>query len=577
MTRPAREGGRLPALRRLSGLVGLSLLGLCAQGAEPGLPNAGSILQELKPQPGSPPPKGDTPLRTQPAPGAGVPLTSRFDIQRINITGNTRFDTPTLHALVASVEGQRLTLDQLEAIIGAITRLYRRAGYPLARAIVPAQTIENGVVTVQVLEASLGEVLLDNRSAVDTGLLKAPLSALQRGEVITQADLDRALRLLSDVPGIVPGALLKPGQEVGTSDLAVEVLPGARARGDVQLDNHGSRYTGRERVNANFQWFNPLQGGDVLGVSALSSGSGLNYARLSYERPLDGLGSYAGAAASSLRYTLGDTAAALQAHGSAQQGSVWWRRYLVRSEAGNVGLRLQYEPLTLRDDVDTTATFNDRRVHLWSVEAQADAPDNWLGGGYSSASLALRSGQVRFDNAQAQSVDAQTARVQGRFSHAGLTLTRTQALGPSTNLALSFNGQWAHGNLDASQKFSVGGARNVRAYESGVLSGDSGQSLSLELRHMLPLAGIFGAAGAGQWQAVAFWDGGRVKVNQQPWTTTSTNQALIRGAGLGLNWQGHGQWRARITYARSLGNTPAQLPGSASRHPSAWLELGTGF
>ena len=580
MTISTRATARLPTLRTLSGVVGLSLLSLCAQGAEPGLPNAGSILQELKPQPGSAPPKGDTMLRTQPAPGAGLPLTASFDIRRINITGNTRFDTPTLQALVSPIEGMRLSLDQLDAAIGVLTEFYRRAGYLLARAIIPAQTIENGVVTVQIIEASLGDVQLDNRSAVDTELLQAPLSVLQRGEVITQAGLNRALLLLSDVPGIVPSALLKPGQETGTSDMIVEVLPGARARGEVQLDNHGSRYTGRERINANLQWFNPLQRGDVLGVSALSSGSGLNYARLSYEHPLDGLGSYAGAAASSLRYTLGDTAANLQAHGSAQQGSVWLRRYLVRSEAGNVGLRLQYEPLTLRDDVDSTAIFNHRQLHLWSVEAQADAPDNWLGGGYSSVSLALRSGQLRFDNAQAQSVDAQTAGVQGQFSHAGLTLTRTQALGPSTNLALSFNGQWAQGNLDASQKFSVGGARNVRAYESGVLSGDSGQSLSLELRQMLPVpAGIFGNADAntGQWQAVAFWDGGRVKVNQQPWTTSSTNHAVIRGAGLGLNWQGPGQWRARITYARSLGNKPAQLAGSAAKHSKAWVELGTGF
>ena len=64
----------------------------------------------------------------------------------------------------------------------------------------------------------------------------------------------------------------------------------------MQLDNHGSRYTGRDRINANLQWYNPLHRGDVLGVSALSSGSGLNYARLNYELSLDGQGSYAGAA-----------------------------------------------------------------------------------------------------------------------------------------------------------------------------------------------------------------------------------------------------------------------------------------
>ena len=76
-------------------------------------PTSLSILQELKPQPDAAPPKGDTILRTQPAPGAGLPLTAPFDIKLINITGNTRFDTPTLHALVRPVEGTRLTLGQL--------------------------------------------------------------------------------------------------------------------------------------------------------------------------------------------------------------------------------------------------------------------------------------------------------------------------------------------------------------------------------------------------------------------------------------------------------------------------------
>jgi hypothetical protein len=41
--------------------------------------------------------------------------------------------------------------------------------------------------------------------------------------------------------------------------------------------------------------------------------------------------------------------------------------------------------------------------------------------------------------------------------------------------------------------------------------------------------------------------------------------------------QGPGQWRARITYARSLGDTPSQLAGSTAKQSSAWVELGTGF
>jgi hemolysin activation/secretion protein len=564
---------RQTTYRTLAVVLGLFLIGLSAQAADIALPNAGTLLQDAKPQPTVPGPQGDSPLRLLPTPEAGLPMGASFMVHRIDITGNTLFDTALLHALVAPVKGQRLSLGQLNEAIAVVTEFYRGAGYPLARAIIPAQAIEDGVVTIEVIEGRLGDIVLDNQSVVDSAFLQKTLSSLQRGDVISQTALDRALLLLSDLPGIVPKALLKPGEAVGSSDLAVEVQPSASVRGDVLLDNHGSIYTGRDRINATLQWNNPLHRGDVLGLSALSSGSRLNYARLNYELSLDGQGSYAGAAASTLRYTLGDSAASLQAHGSAQQGSVWWRRYLVRSQEGNLGLRVQYDPMTLRDDVDSTATFNDRRVKLWSIEAQADASDSWLSGGYTSATLVLRSGRVRFDDAVAESADAQTAKVQGYFTHWGLTLARTQALGSSTNVALSFTGQWARHNLDASQKFSIGGARNVRAYESGVLSGDSGQTLSLELRQMLPVPGD---AGVGQWQLIAFWDAGRVKVNQNPWKAED-NHAFIRGAGLGLNWQGPGQWRARITYARSLGDVPAQLAGSAARHQSAWLELGTGF
>ena len=74
----------------------------------------------------------------------------------------------------------------------------------------------------------------------------------------------------------------------------------------------------------------------------------------------------------------------------------------------------------------------------------------------------------------------------------------------------------------------------------------------------------------------AFVDSATLHTNKKPWSSGS-NKASLSGAGLGLNWQGPGQWRARVTYARSLGNEPSQLAGSAAKQSSAWVELGTGF
>jgi hemolysin activation/secretion protein len=74
----------------------------------------------------------------------------------------------------------------------------------------------------------------------------------------------------------------------------------------------------------------------------------------------------------------------------------------------------------------------------------------------------------------------------------------------------------------------------------------------------------------------AFVDSAKLHTNKNSWSSGS-NEASLSGAGVGLNWQGPGQWRARITYARSLGDTPSQLAGSGAKQSSAWVELGTGF
>jgi hemolysin activation/secretion protein len=113
----------------------------------------------------------------------------------------------------------------------------------------------------------------------------------------------------------------------------------------------------------------------------------------------------------------------------------------------------------------------------------------------------------------------------------------------------------------------------VRSYAAGVLSGDSGQSLSLELRHRLHMTSD---TTNGTWQTLLFWDAGQVLLNQQPWASGS-NTAALSGAGIGLRWQGAGHWHAQLGYAASLGEVPVQLSGSGSTREAAWLEIGARF
>ena len=562
-----------PATRLPTAFV-LALPLLCA--AAENVPNAGGLLQTVPAQPLQRTAPGASSLPAiRPDPQAAMPDTTPFVVRQLRIEGNTVFDSATLQALLATMQDKRLTLSQIAEGIEAITTYYRGAGYPLARAIIPAQTIEDGVVRVQVIEANWGQVEVRNKSAVKDAVLLRVLSNLEPGSVIRLDAMERATLLLADMPGVLPRALLRAGQQFGSSDLVVEAQPGAAWSAGLSADNFGSRYTGVTRTNANVQWNNPLERGDTLGLNSLNSeGGGLKYVRLAYELPVWAAGVQAGVDRSEMDYRLGDTAASLLASGKAQISGVWLRNSLLRSQGANLNARLGFSHSVLQDHVDSKGEKNDRTLNVWALELSGERQDDWLGGGKNTLGLALYSGRVVFDDAEAAARDASTANAAGGFARATWAFSRSQALGAGVIAVLSMNGQWAQKNLDNGQKFSVGGANSVRAYRSGVLSGDSGAFGSLELRYALPLPQNLQQTG--NWQVSAFVDSATLHTNKKPWSSGS-NKASLSGAGLGLNWQGPGQWRARVTYARSLGNEPSQLAGSAAKQSSAWVELGTGF
>ena len=489
-------------------------------------------------------------------------------MKTILISGNTLFDTPALHALVADGEGKSLTLSQLGELAARITEHYRSNGYLLARAIIPAQTISTGVVRIEVIEARYAKVLLNNSSRVNDPLLEATLAPLQSGQVIGQADMERALLLLSDVPGVVVAATLRPGEAVGTSDLLVTTTAGPVVWGNVTLDNYGNRYTGRVRLAGTVNYNNPLHHGDVLSASALSSGRGMSYGRIGYESLLNGRGTRLGGAYSALRYELGESLAALDVHGTAEIASLWAKHPLVRSRDVNLYAQIQHDHMQLRDHVDVIAIQTDRHLRNWTMSLSGDARDGFLSGGVNTWNVGWTIGRLGFDDAAAQAADAATARTEGNFSKWNVNLARVQRLSPKITLALSASGQVANDNLDSSQKMSVGGPYSVRAYDAGTVSGDSGYQGTVELRFDL------GQAWQGQWQAVAFVDGAHVTVNKTAWTA-GINSDSLSGAGVGLNWSGPDLWSVKSFVAEPIGSTPV-LAG-ATKSLLAWVEISKRF
>lgn len=140
---------------------------------------------------------------------------------------------------------------------------------------------------------------------------------------------------------------------------------------------------------------------------------------------------------------------------------------------------------------------------------------------------------------------------------------------------MSVDAQVANRNLDATQKFSVGGFQSVRAYESGALSADEALFVSLECRARLPNPPP-NLNISGEWYGALFWDGAMTRNNKRPWDSSS-NQATLRGSGIGIYWQGLDNWRASLALANAQGALPDALTGSIAHHHGVWLELSKGW
>lgn len=553
----------------LKPLVGaLALVSLSAHAYQAGVPNSGTILQQMQPAPAPATQQGKPALQVQSRQAAPAPASAPFAVKAIRIDGNTRLGTPELHALVADLEGKTLTLAQLEQAAARVTDYYQRHGFPLSRAVIPAQTLDDGAVRIQVVEARYGAVRVQNGSRVSDALLNATAAPLQSGQPIADRELDRTLLLLSDIPGIGVNAVLKPGAEVGTSDLDVVTSPTASAAANIALDNYGNRYIGRTRLSGSANVFNPLHHGDILDISAITTGDDMNYARLGYDVRVGGAGTRIGAAYSYVRYKLGGEFSPLGAHGSAGVASAWIKQPLIRAKEASVYAQLEYDDKRLRDRIDVTDTRTDRRLGDWIVTLNGDLRDGLLGGGQTAWSVGWTRGHNGFDDAAAETADALTARTRGNFSKWNANLSRMQSLGAHDLLVFRVGAQWTNANLDSAEKIAAGGPFTVRAYDVGAVSGDTGYVGSVELRHAL---GVFAA---GRWQVSAFVDGARVKINRHPWTP-SENTVTLSGAGLGLAWDGPNRWHADVAVSTHIGNVPTTLPSPSSVR--GWAIVSKGF
>lgn len=493
-----------------------------------------------------------------------MPATSTvFEVKRLQITGAVIYSEDVLLRVAGFEPSRALSLQGLQTMAQRITRHYQQAGYPVARAYLPAQEIRDGVVTLAVLEGQYGQVKVDNTSALHSQVPRDLLVGLNPGDVIAMPPLEERLLLLSDVPGVQVRSSLVPGASLGLSDLWVQVTPGARFSGSVDMDNAGSRYTGENRIGATLNLNNPTGRGDQASLRLLTSGPGLRYERVGYQMPV-GRGRF-GVAYSDLAYRLSHEFEALGAEGDARIASVFGSYPLRRSRQSNMNLGLSLESKTFEDRLEALSSVTNKRAQVAVTSLYGDHRDDLAGGGLNSYSMAWSTGAIDIRTPAALATDASTARSDGHFNKLAFGVSRLQRASDSLTWMASLSGQWASKNLDVSEKMELGGMAGVRAYPEGEAYADEGYLLTLEMRKQWRLPSQV----PGQLHGVVFVDAGTVKLHHKPWAAGDQRRHLS-GAGVGAYWTHSRDFSIKAFYARKLGHEDAlSAPDKSGR---VWIQ-----
>ncbi|WP_254446910.1 ShlB/FhaC/HecB family hemolysin secretion/activation protein [Dolichospermum sp. UHCC 0259] len=219
-------------------------------------PPSRESLPEAQPLPVLPPPDQllpiPSPIPNQPQVTPQTPSTTLV-VERFEFVGNTVFSAEELAKVAAPYTKRQISFTELLQVRSEITKLYVNKGYVTSGAIIPIQTIKNGVVVVQLVEGSLEKINITGTSRLNSSYISDRLS-LAAGKPFSRDRLLVGLQLLQLDPLIKNiSADLQTGIRPGTNILEVKVTEADSFHTQLSIDNERSPSVGslRRRININ--------------------------------------------------------------------------------------------------------------------------------------------------------------------------------------------------------------------------------------------------------------------------------------------------------------------------------------
>ena len=173
-------------------------------------------------------------------------------INNIIIEGNTVIDTETLNKVLESFKDRELTLEEMSELTDLLTMTYQEKGYILARAYLPEQEIQDGILKISIAEGKIGKIKVSGYTHYKADVIKRYFEQQQKHGIIKESLLEKGLLLSTDLPDVKTTVVLKEGEKPGEVDVVLDTKDSSDltlgVNMSVDYNNFGSDIIGEDRI-----------------------------------------------------------------------------------------------------------------------------------------------------------------------------------------------------------------------------------------------------------------------------------------------------------------------------------------
>jgi hemolysin activation/secretion protein len=375
-----------------------------------------------------------------------------------------------IRAITEKLEGKTVGVDELQQAVDQINQLYAEKNYITARAVLPPQTVTDGIVRIQLVEGRIGEILLENnRYTRDSYFLDRV--RMKPGDLVKLDQMEDDLTYFNLTNDVQVMAELRPGEQFGTTDVVLKALEPQVSQVVLYTDNGGRSETGESRigVNAVHNSLLGLRHSLTFGAVYSTGSSGLS---TSYEAPVDGP---AGTRGARVRVSYDES----KTHIIAGQ--------LDPVDVDTLSTVLSVKvswPTIVSEQLQTTLSLATQSQRTNIAFSGANLVRTSVQKLELSATTQVVGASEVFQVQQSLTVDRVEASVpKSFFKYSGsLTWQRAAGVGCVFTCRGAFQLTDDH-SMPSSEQFAVGGVSTVRGLPEGARMGDTGYLVSAELSY----------------------------------------------------------------------------------------------